>query len=338
MKTLLAVEPSADKSSELQASTPSRLPPLVALVGPTAVGKTALAVRLAEAVGGEIVSADSRQVYRGMEIGTAKPTEEERRRVRHHLVDVVDPNETLGLAQFQELAYAAIADITARGRLPFLVGGTGQYVLAVVEGWQVPRVPPNEGLRRDLYRQAEEEGSEALHARLRAVDPAAAERIDPRNVRRVVRALEVCLVSGEPISEQQVKRAAPYRTLLLGLSLPRQELFRRIDQRVEAMIAAGLEQEVRRLAAAGYGFDLPAMSGVGYGQFAPYLAGEVDLADVVREIQRATRRFVRHQSNWFRHDDRRIHWLEATSDPYDAALELIRQLVGPSTSEGSVVQ
>jgi tRNA dimethylallyltransferase len=338
MKTLLAVEPSAGKSSELQVSAPSRLPPLVGLVGPTAVGKTALAVRLAEAVGGEIVSADSRQVYRGMDIGTAKPAPEEQRRVRHHLIDVVDPDETLGLAQFQQLAYAAIADITARGRLPFLVGGTGQYVLAVVEGWQVPCVPPDEGLRRDLYRQAEEEGSEALHARLRTLDPVSAERIDPRNVRRVVRALEVCLVSGKSISEQQVKRTPPYRTLLLGLSLPRQELYRRIDQRVERMITAGLEEEVRRLAAAGYGFDLPAMSGVGYGQFEPYLAGVVDLAEVVREIQRATRRFVRHQSNWFRHDDSRIHWLEATRDPYDTALQLIRRFVEPSTSEGSVVQ
>ena len=338
MKTPSAVETFGHGASDLRAVASPGLPPLVGLVGPTAVGKTALAVRLAEEAGGEIVSADSRQIYRGMEIGTAKPTPEEQRRVRHHLLDLVDPDETVGLAQFQELAYAAIANITARGRLPFLVGGTGQYVLAVVEGWRVPRVPPDERLRRDLYRQAEEEGSEALHARLRALDPSAAERIDPRNVRRVVRALEVCLVSGEPMSAQQVKSPPPYRTLLLGLSLPRQELYRRIDRRVEAMITAGLEEEVRRLVAAGYGFDLPAMSGVGYGQFAPYLAGEVELADVVREIQRATRRFVRHQGNWFRRDNTRIHWLEATADPYDAALELIRQFVASSASEGFVVQ
>jgi tRNA dimethylallyltransferase len=314
------------------------LPPLVAVVGPTAVGKTALAVHLAEAVGGEIVSADSRQVYRGMDVGTAKATKEEQARVPHHLTDVVDPDQTLGLGQFQEMANAAIADITARGQVPFLVGGTGQYVMAVVEGWQVPRVPPNEALRRQLYREAAQEGAEALHARLRGLDPAAAERIDPRNVRRVVRALEVCLVTGQPISELQEKKPPPYRILMVGLNLPRQQLYQRIDERVERMIQAGLEDEVHRLLAAGYGFDLPAMSGVGYGQFAPYLAGEATLEEVVREIKRATRRFVRQQSNWFRRGDNRIHWLEAAADPYEAALDLVQELLRPSAPEGSVVQ
>ena len=314
------------------------LPPLVVVVGPTAVGKTALAVRLAEAVSGEIVSADSRQVYRGMDVGTAKATREEQARVTHHLTDVVDPDETLGLAQFKEMANAAIADITARGLVPFLVGGTGQYVMAVVEGWQVPRVPPDEALRRQLYRQAAQEGADALHARLRELDPAAAERIDPRNVRRVVRALEVCLVTGQPISEQQEKRPPPYRILMIGLSLPRQQLYQRIDERVDRMIEAGLEDEVRRLAAAGYGFDLPAMSGVGYGQFGAYLAGEATLEEVVGEIKRATRRFVRQQSNWFRRGDDRIHWLEAAADPYEAALDLVQEWLNPSGPEGSVVQ
>jgi tRNA dimethylallyltransferase len=305
-------------------SANTQFPPLVVIVGPTAVGKTDLAVHLAQQVNGEIVSADSRQVYRGMDIGTAKATREEQERAAHHLIDVVDPDETLGLAQFQELATGAIADITTRGRVPLLVGGTGQYVMAVVEGWRVPRVPPDEALRRDLYRQADEEGAEALHTRLRALDPAAADRIDARNVRRVVRALEVCLVTGEPISEQQGKSPPPYRILILGLSLPRVELYRRIDDRVERMMEAGLEDEVRGLVADGYGFDLPAMSGVGYGQFAPYLAGEATLDEVVGEIKRATRRFVRHQSNWFRQGDARIHWLEAEPAPRQAALELVR--------------
>jgi len=189
-------------------------------------------------------------------------------------------------------------------------------------------VPPDEALRRDLYRQAEEEGTEDLHARLRALDPAAADRIDARNVRRVVRALEVCLITGEPISEQQGKSPPPYRILLLGLSLPRAELYRRVDDRVERMMEAGLEDEVRGLIAAGYGFDLPAMSGVGYGQFAPYLAGKATLDGVVGEIKRATRRFVRHQANWFRQGDARIHWLEAAPDPRQAALELVRSFLG----------
>jgi tRNA dimethylallyltransferase len=317
---------------------------LICIVGSTATGKTALAVRLSEAIGGEIVSADSRQVYRGMDIGTAKATPEEQVRAVHHLIDVVEPDETLGLWQFQELAYAAIADITFRGQVPFLVGGTGQYVMAVVEGWKVPRVAPDEALRSELYRQAEEEGTDALHTRLRELDPVAADRIDARNVRRVVRALEVCLLTDRPISEQQGKLPPPYHILMLGLRLSRQQLYRRIDERVEAMIAAGLEDEVRRLVAAGYGFELPAMSGVGYGQFAPYLTDEANLADavtldcVIREIKRATRRFVRHQSNWFRQEDARIHWLDARNDPYDAALSLVRHFLASSAPAGSVVE
>lgn len=305
-------------------------PPLVAIVGPTATGKTALSVRLAQAVGGEVVSADSRQVYRGMDIGTAKATPEEQAGVPHHLLDVVDPNQALSLAEFQALAYAAIDGVLARGRVPFLVGGTGQYAMAVIEGWQVPRVPPDEGLRRELYRQAKAEGAQALHSRLQALDPAAARRIDPRNVRRVIRALEVCLTTGRPISEQQDKMPPPYRILILGLELPRDVLYERIDRRVEAMMAAGLEDEVRRLVAAGYGFDLPAMSGVGYGQFQPYLAGEASLEEAVQAIKRATRRFVRHQANWFRRDDPRIHWLSATADAYQPALQRVQDFLSAS--------
>ncbi len=304
-----------------------QLPPLVVIVGSTASGKTELAVCLAEKVGGEIVSADSRQVYRGMDIGTAKATGEEQARATHYLIDVVNPDETLGLAQYQELAYAAIAGITARGRVPLLVGGTGQYIMAVVEGWKIPRVPPDEELRRDLYRQAEVEGIEALHTRLAALDPVAAGQIDARNVRRVVRALEVCLVTGAPISQQRGKSPPPYRVLMLGLSMSRTELYQRIDERVERMMAAGLEDEVQGLVLAGYGFDLPSMSGVGYGQFAPYLEGEATLEDVVREIKRATRRFVRHQGNWFRTGDARIQWLDAMMDPCPAALELVQPFI-----------
>ncbi len=298
--------------------------PLVAIVGPTAAGKTALAVRLAQAVGGEVVSADSRQVYRGMDIGTAKATPEEQAGVPHHLLDVVDPDQALSLAEFQALAYAAIDGILARGRVPFLVGGTGQYAMAVLEGWQVPRVPPDEQLRQELGRQAEKEGAPALHARLEALDPAAARRIDPRNVRRVIRALEVCLATGRPISQQQAKAPPPYRILILGLQVARAVLYERIDRRVEAMMAAGLEDEVQRLVVAGYDFGLPAMSGVGYGQFRPYLAGEASLEDTVQAIKRASRRFVRHQANWFQPGDSRIHWLDASSDPFEPALRLVR--------------
>jgi tRNA dimethylallyltransferase len=308
--------------------------PLIVLVGPTAVGKTALAVRLAEAVDGEIVSADSRQVYRGMDIGTAKATAAERARVPHHLLDVLDPDQSLSLAQFQEMAYAAVDGIIARGKVPFLVGGTGQYVLAVVEGWQIPRVVPDKELRAQLYRQAEEEGAQALHARLEVLDPLAAGRIDARNVRRVVRALEVCLTAGRPISELQAKSPPPYRVLMMGLTLSRPQLYRRIDERVERMIEAGLEAEVRRLVGAGYGFDLPALSGVGYGQWAPYLRGEATLEEVVQQIKRSTRRFVRQQATWFREHDPRIHWLDASAEPFELAIDLVRCFLQPVRANG----
>jgi tRNA dimethylallyltransferase len=307
------------------------LPPLVAIVGPTAVGKTSLSIRLAEEVGSEIISADSRQVYRGMDIGTAKATPQERARVPHHLLDVVDPDEPLSLAEFQEMAYVAVDEVLARGRIPFLVGGTGQYVMAVLEGWQVPRVPPDEDLRAELYSQAEQEGPEVLHTRLQRLDPAAADHIDARNVRRVVRALEVCLLTGQPISEQQGKRPPPYRRLIIGLTLPRRQLYRHIDERVDRMLEAGLEKEVRYLVAQGYHFDLPAMSGVGYGQFAPYLAGEQKLQEVVQAIKRATRRFVRQQANWFRAGDPRIHWLDVAQDPLNQAFGLVREFLASPT-------
>jgi tRNA dimethylallyltransferase len=299
----------------------------VVLVGATAAGKTSLAVRLAESIGGEIVSADSRQVYRYMDVGTAKPRTEERLRVPHHLLDIVDPDETLSLAEFQRLALGVLATITRRGRVPILVGGTGQYVMAVAEGWQIPHVPPDHRLRGLLYEDASRLGAEALHARLRELDPMAASAIDARNVRRVVRALEVCIVTGRRMSEQQLKSPPPYRTLMIGLTRPRAELYQRIDERVDEMLRTGLEQEVRWLVAAGYGFELPAMSGVGYGQFAPYLRGEASLADVVRAIKRATRRFVRHQSNWFRPDDGRIRWFCAEPDSLAPVEELIREFL-----------
>lgn len=279
--------------------------PLVVIVGPTAVGKTAVSLHLAEALGGEIVSADSRQVYRGMDIGTAKATPDECARVPHHLIDVVDPDETLTLAEFQRLAYAAIDDILARGRLPLLVGGSGQYVRAVVEGWGVPEVAPQERLRAAL----ELLSSDELARWLAVLDPVAARRIDRRNRRRVIRALEVTLVTGRPISAQQRKSPPPYRILRVGLTLARPSLYQRIDARVERMMERGLLDETRRLAER-YGWDVPAMSGLGYGQLGAYLRGEMALDEAVAAIKRETRRFVRQQANWFKPDDPAIHWFD----------------------------
>jgi len=304
-------------------STSPKQLPLIVIVGPTAVGKTRLSLRLAQDFDGEIISADSRQVYRGLDVGTAKPTLEERRRVPHHLIDVVAPDEAFTLAQYQELAYDAIGDVLARGKLPFLVGGTGQYVRAVVEGWGIPRVSPNEELRAELYRRAEMEGEAALHACLREVDPAAAERIDRCNVRRVIRALEVYLDTGHPISELQRKKPPPYRILQIGLTMGRQELYRRIDERVDRMIEAGLVEEVRGLVERGYGYDLPSMSGLGYQQIGLYLRGQVSLEEAIQLIKRHTRRFVRHQYNWFRLNDENIHWFDVLSDSYGEIREYV---------------
>jgi tRNA dimethylallyltransferase len=283
---------------------------LVVIVGPTAAGKTALSIDLAEAAGGEIVSADSRQIYRGMDIGTAKVTAAERTRVPHHLLDIMTPDQVLSLAEYQALAYAAIADIHARGRLPFLVGGTGQYIQAVVEGWSIPAVAPQPELRAQLEAKASAEGAEALHGWLAALDPTAATRIDYRTGRRVIRALEVCLVTGQPITELQRKTPPPFDILQIGVTRPRPELYARIDARVDQMMAAGLLDEVRGLDAAGYAWELPAMTGLGYRQIGEYVRAEVTLDEAIVRIKKGTRRLVQQQYNWFRLTDPSIHWVD----------------------------
>lgn len=308
---------------------------LVAIVGPTATGKTALAVALAGPLGGEVVGADSRQVYRYMDVGTAKPTAEERAAVPHHLIDVVNPDEEFNLAQYLERASAALADIWSRGRVALLVGGTGQYVWALLEGWKVPRLPPQTELRRSLEERAAREGAEVLHRELAAVDPKAAGGIDPRNVRRVIRALEVYHTTGRPISYWQEKGPPPWETLVLGLTCPRDELYRRIDARVDAMMQAGLVEEVRGLQAMGYGPSLPAMSGIGYREVCQYLADELDLTTAVARIKTATHRLARQQSTWFRRDDGRIRWLPA-EDPLPKATELAARFLGRRANVASV--
>lgn len=273
---------------------------LIAIVGPTAVGKTELAIAWARRINGEIVSADSRQIYRWMDIGTAKPSPEEQAQAPHHLIDIRDPDQPFSLAEFCDLATAAIADIRARGRIPLLVGGTGQYLAAFLEGWQVPRVAPQPDLRAELELIAAREGPAVLHARLAAVDPVAASRIPPTNVRRVVRALEVYLVSGEPISRLQERKEPPFRPRTIWLHRPRAELYARADARIERMIAAGLVEEVAGLLARGYDWSLPAMSSLGYIQFRPYFTGEADLPTCIERLRFDTHAFIRRQEMWFR--------------------------------------
>lgn len=283
-------------------------PPLIVLLGPTAVGKTDLSLQLAERLNGEIVSADSRLFYRGMDIGTAKPTREERARVPHHLIDVANPDEPWSLTVFQQKAFEIIADIHKRSKLPFLVGGTGQYLRAVQEGWNPPEVKPDEELRGVLERLTEEKGPHWLHEGLKKLDPQSANKIDERNIRRVIRAMEVILTTGKPFSKQRRQSDSPYNLLTIGLKRPREELYKRLDERIEAMFEAGFLKEVQGLLDKGYSPKLPTMSAIGYREAITVLDSKMSEEEAKSEMRRLTRVFVRRQANWFKDDDPSIEW------------------------------
>ena len=296
----------------------------MAVVGPTGIGKSRLALHLAQAFDGEIVSADSRQLYRYMDIGTAKPTREELSLVPHHLIDIVNPDEDFSLAQYQRLADEAIADIQKRGKRAILVGGSGLYVWAVLEGWKIPKVAPDLKLRRSL----EEVGKDELYAELAKVDPVAAQRIDPGNVRRIIRALEVYRGAEIPISRLQLKTKPLSNTLIIGLTADRAELYRRVDLRVDEMIKLGLVDEVKGLVARGYDFSLPAMSGIGYKQIGMYLRGELTLAAAIQQIKFETHRLVRHQYSWFRLKDDRIEWFDIEKESDSQIMTMVTRFIG----------
>jgi tRNA dimethylallyltransferase len=307
-------------------SPPESVPPIVVLVGPTAVGKTRLALALAEAFNGEIVNADSRLFYRGMDIGTAKPSPEERTRVPHHLIDFLHPNDPISLATFQDLAYGAIDDIIARNKLPFLVGGTPQYVNAATEGWQIPRVEPDPHLRARLQAEADEQGIDELETRLREVDPEAATR-NAGNVRRIIRALEVWEKTGRPITEQQSKGPARYDALELELWRPRDELRGRISERAEEQVRTGLFEEVRRLIATGADPESPSFSSIGYRQVVPYLRGEATAEEAVERIRFDSHRLVRHQETWWRKNPRLVRIDMTRSDGPEEAHRRVAQFL-----------
>jgi tRNA dimethylallyltransferase len=283
-------------------------PPLIVLIGPTAVGKTELAILLAEKFNGEIVSADSRLFYRGMDIGTAKPSAADMERVPHHLIDVANPDETWSLAVFQQQARAAIDGIHQKGRLPFLVGGTGQYIRAVTEGWTPPEVAPDPRLRGVLENLINQHDIYWLHDKLRLLDPASAAKIDARNFRRTIRALEVIFTTGQLFSAQRGVSDSPYRLTTIGLKRPRPELYERIDQRIEAMFAQGLLAEVQGLLAQGYAPELPSMSAIGYREAVAVLREQMTLEEAKTQMKRGTRVFVRRQGNWFKEEDPSIRW------------------------------
>ncbi len=298
-------------------------PRLVAIVGPTATGKSQLALDLAKAFRGQIVSADSRQVYRYMDIGTAKPSEADRQEVLHHLHDLQDPDERFDLATFLNLATEAIDGALEQGQLPIVAGGSGQYVWALLEGWQLPVTPPNEELRATL----ESQDPDVLHRRLASIDPGAASRIHPNNLRRLVRALEVRQTDQLPASVDSPKDPR-YHTLVIGLNMEREALYRRIDQRVDAMMEAGLLDEVHGLLDAGYDPALPSMQSTGYRELAQHLQGEIELSEAVQRVKYATHRLARRQYMWFRPTDPRICWLDASTNPYEEAARLVLRFLG----------
>jgi tRNA dimethylallyltransferase len=299
--------------------------PLLVIVGPTAVGKTELAIQLAERMQGEIISADSRLFYRGLDIGTAKPTRTEMARAPHHLIDVAGAEETWSLGIFQQKAREAIEEIHNRHKLPILVGGTGQYIRAVTEGWTPPEITPDQRLRAVLEKLATKNSPDWLHAKLLLLDPVAAGRIDARNVRRTIRALEVIFSSGRLFSDQRSTSPSPYFLVTIGLRRPRPELYARIDARIDAMFSNGLLEEVRNLLAQGYSSELPSMSAIGYRESIKVAQGSLTLDEAKTEMKRLTRIFVRRQGNWFKENDPTIHWFNMDSETLEHVEQFVRQ-------------
>jgi tRNA dimethylallyltransferase len=266
-----------------------------------------------------------------LDTGTAKPTPSELSLVRHHLVNIAYPDDDFDLAQYHQLAYAAIKDILERSRLPILVGGSGLYVWAVLEGWEIPSVPPDHKLRDSLARKAAEVGGDELYHELEQIDPAAARRIDPRNLRRTIRALEVNR-AGTRFSQPQSRKALPFRTLIIGLTMDRKELYRRLDSRIDQMIEQGWVEETKKLLDMGYDSNLPALSSIGYQQITKFLNGELTLATAIQQVKYHTHRFVRHQYNWFRLTDTRIKWFDMQGEIGPEIADLVKDFIGGDKS------
>ena len=297
-------------------------PAIVVLTGSTGVGKTALAVDLVERFGGEVVSADSRQVYRYLDVGTAKPSPDELARARHHLVDYVDPAEPFSVTRYREDADRVLDDLTARGQIAWVVGGSWHYIQALVDRIEPPRVAPRPELRAELEREAAERGPDALHARLATLDPAAAAMIERRNVRRVIRALEVTLTLGRPFSEVGRARGAALPALRIILTMPRAEVYARVDARVDAMVAAGWVDEVRGLIEKGYDESMPSLSSHGYREMMAVARGTISLEEAAQKTKWAIHSYIRRQTSWLKRQPE-YHWIQAGPAALDEASRLV---------------
>lgn len=304
-------------------------PNLLVLVGPTAVGKTKMSIEIAKEFGCEIISGDSMQVYRGMDVGTAKIKHDEMEGIPHHLIDIHEPDHAYSAAEFQEQATRIIKEIGGRGRLPFIVGGTGLYVESVCYGFQFSEGGADEAFRQEQIRYAEKHGAEALHQRLAEIDPESAGKLHPNDLRRVVRALEVFHLTGIPLSAQLAsqKKESPYHLCLIGLTMDRQMLYKRIEERIDQMLDEGLVDEVAALLGRGYGPSLVSMQGLGYKEIVSYLQGQCSYEEAVELLKRDTRRFAKRQLSWFRHMQD-IEWVDVTNpENFSANYEKIRAII-----------
>lgn len=304
--------------------------PLLVIVGPTAVGKTNTAVRIAKKYSGEVVSADSMQIYKYMDIGTAKPTAAEKDGIKHHLIDIVEPDEEYSVSDFKEDAQQIIKKIYSNKKLPILAGGTGLYIKAVVDNYYFSEASVDRDFRNKMKHAAMDKGNEYVFNKLKKVDPVSAQRIHPNDTKRIIRALEVYHQTGKPISYYEAKTKntpSPYNAEIIGLYMPREILYERINKRVDIMIERGLVKEVKKLVEKGYDENLNSMKGLGYQQIIKYLKGEYTLDEAIKIIKRDTRRFAKRQFTWFRRD-KRIYWINPLEvDPLEAAKEKIEGLV-----------
>jgi len=298
---------------------------LLVIVGPTAVGKSELAMQLARNFSTEIVNADSRQIYRHMNIGTSKPTLIDRQLVPHHLIDIVNPDQDFNLALYRQLATERIFSIQEKDILPVLVGGSGLYVWSVVDGWIIPQVSPDYKLRQELEAIAKQRGSSSLHSTLQQIDELAASKIHPNNLRRIIRALEIYYKTEQLPSNFYRKEHPEFNTLIIGLTIGRNELYKIIEQRITNMIQQGLVMEVEYLLKMGYRDSLPSMSSIGYNQIFQFLKGQLSFESAIEKINSETHRLARHQYAWFRLNDTRIKWIDISQgEVKEKAIKLIQ--------------